>query len=209
MTGIARLPSVLSPPTHFASLIHSRGTRGEPMPEMTHGHHATGAQDRLASLRSPRQAHDPTHRSQRSTRIEILVGLIVVIIGISIALNVLTTRREVTQQVRDQAPVEVSSGEPSGNRLLDGEGLIALAVENGDFPPGLRSGDMVRLVLTPGADGQGGVREVDETLMVMAVDETDEPTGMRVVTVRGPIDTAIAVASSGPVHLTIVERAGT
>jgi hypothetical protein len=72
----------------------------------------------------------------------------------------------------------------------------------------LRAGDSVRVVLTPGSDGQGGFREAVQPLMVKSVDPIGEASGKTVVTVLGPIETAVSIASSGPVHLTIVDRGG-
>lgn len=176
------------------------------MPEMTHGFGLPGPQERLASLRSQKDEQIRPRRTQRTVRIEVLVGIVVIVFGVVLALNALIGRRGVIQQLQDPTssqPVQIAT-EDDG--LLDGEGLMAIAVDEGDFPPALRPGDVVRVVLTPGSDGQGGVREVNQPLTVKSVDATSEVSGKTVVTVLGPADTAIGIASSGPIHLTIVER---
>lgn len=176
------------------------------MPEMSHGYGTSGPQERLASLRPPRTGDSRPRPSQRSVRIEVLVGIIVVVVGVAVALNVLTSRRGVVQQIQGTfTPQQVvaTNGEET---LLDGEGLMAVALDDGDFPPGLRPGDSVRVVLSPGPDGQGGFREIGRTLTVRAVDDQSENSGKTVVTVVGPLEAAINLASSGPVRLTIVGR---
>lgn len=178
------------------------------MHDMNNGFGLPSPQERLASLRSPQSTPTRSHPAQRAVRMEILVGLVVIVVGVAVALNVLAGRDAVVQQTQPQVSAQSDISVPDPGGLLDGEGLMALALEAGDFPPELVSGDIVRAVLTPGSDGQGGFREIGESLTVTSVERTDEPSGKTVITVRGRSETAVDLASSGPIHLTIIERAG-
>lgn len=176
------------------------------MPEMTHGYGMPGPQERLASLRTHKDEPVRARRTQRTVRVEVLVGVVVVVLGIAVALNALTGRRDVVQSVQDPLSSQPVQATPQDGRLLDGEGLIAIAVDEGDFPPEIRPGDSVRVVLTPGSDGQGGFREMGQPLTVKSVDPIGETSGKTVVTVIGPSESAVSIASSGSIHLTIVGR---
>lgn len=178
------------------------------MYETNHGYGVPGPQERLASLRSPQSTDGWKESSQRKVRIEILVGALIVVIGVAVALSVLTGRRDVVQQVQEQLTSESIVPTPNPDGLLEGEGLMAFALESGDFPPDLRPGDVVRVVLTPGSDGQGEFREINEALTVSSVDQVDDSSGKTVVTVRGSAGNALNIASSGPVHLTVIDRVG-
>jgi len=172
------------------------------MPEVPTGLGSSSGTDRLNSLRQNSQSQMST-LTPRKIRIELLlgVGAFLVIIAVLFIL------------IGSKSPSVVSStsliaqSEEQGNHLRSGEALIALALEEGTFPPDVQTGDHVRIVVTPSGDGSGTTRGLDETTTVESLSGASEIGGRYVMTVRGPESVAIAVAASGSVHVAVIEKA--
>lgn len=93
--------------------------------------------------------------------------------------------------------------------LGEGEALIATAMEAGTFPPSLTPGDLVAIVTTPSvSDLEGTVSLLEQTAVVFAVSPSDDFNTKTVVTLRTMQEVAESVASSGPVHLSILKVGG-
>jgi hypothetical protein len=89
--------------------------------------------------------------------------------------------------------------------LLDGDVLFGIALEPGNFPAGMKTGDVVRAVVTPPVNGTGDARDLEARLTVMSVDSSSDIGGKTIVTLSGPQSITTEIASSGPIHLAIVE----
>jgi len=138
----------------------------------------SGAQDRLGALRA---APPP---EQRKVRIEILVGVLLLAVGIVMVLTLRGSRAE--QLVTPPAQVQAESPDASGEQiLLADEALVALALEAGEFPPNLAPGDTVMVTFRS-----------DDDIAVETRSLESEPT---VVSVQGPAD--------GGLHWIVVVRA--
>ena len=176
------------------------------MSDTSGGFNVGGSADRLSAMRAPATAVQPPSRgSNRGLRIEFVLGILLILGGIAVALYVrgAPTTAPMTSVVMNPSPE--SGAETHGTvTLLAGEVAAAFAVEDGNYPPSLRVGDVVRIVVTPGNDGAGEVRSLLERTVVMSIDEPSDAGTKRVVTVRGPESIVTALASSGPVHVAVL-----
>jgi hypothetical protein len=91
---------------------------------------------------------------------------------------------------------------------MSGEAFVPIAVESGNFPPVLKDGDQVRVIVTPDSNGTGTVRGLDETTVVHDIETPGDIGTKFVVTVRAPEGVAAAIAASGPVFLAIINKDG-
>lgn len=101
----------------------------------------------------------------------------------------------------DADGVSTSDGVPL---LLADEALVAVALDPGSFPPAMKTGDLVQVVVTPTFDGGGEVRILESRPVVHRVDAPGDMESKWIVTLRAPAAVAKAVAASGPVHLSIL-----
>lgn len=165
-----------------------------------------GSSDRLQAMRAPaRTASGAAQTARQTMRIELLIGVVLILGGIAFALYV--GRGPDTAAVTDvpgAAATIPSPSESSGSVLLAGEVAVAFAVDEGNYPPSLKQGDVVRLVVTPNLDGSGEVRGLTEKTIVMAVDSSPDNGNKTVVTVRVPESLATTIAGSGPIHVAIL-----
>ena len=158
--------------------------------------------DRLNALRQSTQSQ-LSITSSRKIRIEMLlgVGAFLVLIAVLFVL--------VGGEGNGVAPSTsvVAQSEQNNDELQSGEAFIAIALEDGTFPPEVMKGDQVRVVVTPNSDGTGTTRGLNEKTFVESLSGASEVGGRHVMTVRGPESVAIAVAASGPIHIAIISEA--
>ena len=157
--------------------------------------------DRLNALRQSTQSQ-LNITSSRKIRIEILlgVGAFLVLIAVLFVL--------VGGESNGVAPSTsvVAQSEQNKDELQSGEAFIAIALEDGTFPPEVKKGDQVRIVVTANPDGTGTTRGLNEKTFVESLSGASEVGGRHVMTVRGPESVAIAVAASGPIHIAVIRE---
>lgn len=195
---------MLSVHTSLATAVVVYILREKSMSEASSNFGAPGIAERLSVLRTPQSGAAPLKASTpKRMRLEVLIGVIVVLAGITMALF-----------LSGGTSSPATGGEPAtsspktdvqNSRLMAGEAFIAIAVEPGNFPPSLVVGDTVRVVVTPSNDGSGSVRNLKETTVVQSVMSPADMGTQFVVTVRAPESLATAIAASGPLHLSIVK----
>jgi hypothetical protein len=137
-------------------------------------------------------------------RLEVLIGVVVVLAGITTALF-LSGGGSSSPAIGGEPATSSPKINEQDSRLMAGEAFIAIAVDPGNFPPSLLVGDTVRVVVTPSNDGNGSVRSLKETTVVQSVTPPADMGTQFVVTVRAPESLATAIAASGPLHLSIVK----
>lgn len=113
--------------------------------------------------------------------------------------------QSVSQAVTQPGPIPRAAVSRLDTELKPNEALTAVALNEGSFPPNLASGNTVRVVLTPTADGFGGsVHTLREIVVVHDISPASDTQQHTVVTLRGTATLAEEIASSGPVRLSIV-----
>ncbi len=118
--------------------------------------------------------------------------------------------KEVVGQVMSQTltqsgPLPQSAVSRIDMSLKSQEALTAVSLNHGSFPPRLSVGNAVRIVVTPATDGSGGsVKILPEVVVVHDITLVSDVQQNTVVTLRGSVSLAEQIASSGPVHLSIV-----
>ena len=112
-----------------------------------------------------------------------------------------TTQRNLDKEHKKEV---VAQAEGENSELTDGEALVAVAVETGNFPPSLTVGDVVRVIVTPNSTGVGEVHGLTDTTIVHSVSPPSDIGSQFVVTLRAPATAATAIAASGPIHLAII-----
>jgi len=174
------------------------------MSEASSNFGAPGIAERLSVLRTPQPGTTPPKKSApKRMRLEVLIGVVVVLAGITMALFLSGGS---SSPATGGEPVTISPKvDVPNSRLMAGEAFIAIAVDAGNFPPSLVAGDTVRVVVTPSNDGSGSVRSLKETTVVQSVIPPVDMGNQFVVTVRAPESLATAIAASGPLHLSIVK----
>jgi hypothetical protein len=111
----------------------------------------------------------------------------------------------VSQAVSQPGPISRAAVSRVDTSLKPHEALTAVALMEGSFPPNLAPGNTVRVVLTPSTDGFGGsVHTLQEIVVVNDISPMSDTQQHTVVTLRGTATLAEEIASSGPVHLSIV-----
>jgi hypothetical protein len=90
--------------------------------------------------------------------------------------------------------------------LASGEAITSTAVEVGDFPPALADGDRVQLVFASDNSSGGALPPVlyGQVVTVWSIVQPDNSLGAAVVSLRGPIDLALAIAGAGKVHIAML-----
>lgn len=207
MTGNSKVPSVLCPPTHDA---HRWETKEIAMTDQQGGYGLPNAGDRLNALRNPSGLSTTVSKSERKLpRPEVLVAVVICVIAILFGLLNLRVRNklsspEVQTQITEQIQTEIQK-KTGLSVLLEGDVLFGIALEPGNFPAGMKTGDVVRAVVTPPVNGTGDARDLEARLTVMSVDSSSDIGGKTIVTLSGPQSITTEIASSGPIHLAIVE----
>jgi hypothetical protein len=195
---------MLSVHTSLATAVVVYILREKSMSEASSNFGAPGIAERLSVLRTPQPGTTPPKVSTpKRMRLEVLIGVVVVLAGITMALFLSggsSTPTAGGEPVTSSPTVDIQN-----SALMAGEAFIAIAVEPGNFPPSLATGDTVQVVVTPSNDGTGTVHSLKETTIVQSVTPPTDMGTQYVVTVRAPESLATAIAASGPLHLSIVK----
>ena len=166
--------------------------------------------DRLNALRTSSSnpvAASPTKKMRPEFVVLCGVCLFVLLLG---SLYMRTRNKVIEASVKGQLNEQIAeelhteTGMPT---VLDGEVLFGVALKAGNFPTGLKAGDVVRAVVTPSITGGGDAREIEGRMTVISIETSADFGGETVVTLSGPQSAPTEIAMSGPVHLTIVEVA--
>lgn len=161
-----------------------------------------GMNDRLASLRqgaSPADARQ-VPRADSRMRIEVLLGIVLIGCGLIAALFL---TRGTSTPLEPAAPDEVVATTLVPSPVA-GEMLVPIAVKEGNFPPSLDVGDLVRVIVTPSIDGFGDLRALPERTVVHSIDSPSDLGTDWIITLVGNENVLAAVAGSGPVRLGII-----
>jgi len=172
------------------------------MPDVPTGLGSSSGIDRLNSLRQSSQSQ-LSLLTPRKIRIELLVGLGAFFVVIAALFFLFGSR---SPGISPSTSLATATAEPIG-QLRRGEAYIAIALEDGTFPPDVQKGDRVRIVVTPSPDGTGSTRGLDEKTIVESMSSASEAGGRYVMTVRGPESVAVAIAASGTIHVAVVDKA--
>ncbi len=163
---------------------------------------ASAGFDRLAALREPVGGH--RERESKKFRFEVLIGIICIVAGMALVLGFV-----ILQSPDDSAQVNGVTLEttipPNESTLLAGEAFVALAVDQGKFPPDVSIGDFIKVVVTPGVDGSGETKMIPQDLLVTHVAASNEMTAQTIFTVRAPQSLLPTIAESGPLHIARVQ----
>lgn len=95
----------------------------------------------------------------------------------------------------------------SANRPLEAsEALTSAPVEVGNFPSEIAPGDLVRVVLAPEITMSAATppRMFENVVTVWSIRLPENFSDQAVITLRGPLDLALAVAGAGRVHIVLV-----
>jgi len=161
--------------------------------------------DRLQAFRQT--AETPNAGRRLATRKnEVLIGVIVVLVGL-LLVSFVVFQPEKNQVVVGPTPSVEQSPANSESQLLAGEALIALSVQSGHFPPQLAVGDVVRIAVTPGIDGNGETRLLSDEAVVVGISLAGDGQIDSVITVRASESVLTSVAASGAVHVAKVNGA--
>lgn len=172
------------------------------------------AGDRLNALRTPPPgAAVPPPSASKKLRPELLVlgGVCIVLLMVGITyirvshkIPVPSVEQQLSQQITDKLEKEtgMTSEVPSA---LDGDVLFGISLKPGNYPTEMKVGDIVRVVATPIVSGSGEAHEIDGRMTVMSINSNSEFGGETIVTLSGPQAATMAIADSGPLHLTILE----
>jgi len=195
---------MLSVHTSLATAVVVYILREKSMSEASSNFGAPGIAERLSVLRTPQPGTaPPLTNTPKRMRLEVLIGVVVVLAGITMALFL--SGGSSSPAIGGEPATSSPKVDAQDSRLMAGEALIAIAVDPGNFPPSLLIGDTVRVVVTPSNDGSGSVRSLKELTVVQSVTPPAEMGTQFVVTVRAPESLATAIAASGPLHLSIVK----
>lgn len=90
--------------------------------------------------------------------------------------------------------------------LTSGEALTSIAVEVGDYPPTLADGDRVQVVFAPDISSGGALPPAlyGQIVTVWSIVQPDNSLSAAVITLRGPVDLALAIAGAGKVHIALL-----
>lgn len=172
------------------------------MSDIPTGHGSSSGADRLNALRQNTQLQLGI-TSHRKIRMELLLGIGVFLVLVAFLFVVVGGDSDgVTPSTSIAAPSQQNSDE-----LQSGEAFIAIALDEGTFPPDVKKGDQVRVVVTPNSDGAGSTRGLNERTIVESISGVSDVGGRHVMTIRGPESVAIAVAASGAIHIAVIREA--
>lgn len=141
-----------------------------------------------------------TRKRAFSRKTEVFVGVSVTLVGLLLLVTVLL-RPSKEEAVVGQLPVASSNVVVPSTELLDGEVMVALPVQVGHYPSQLAVGDTVRIVVTPGINGDGETRLLTEEVVVTELSKANDVGAESVITVRAPQSIFVDIAASGPIHV--------
>jgi cytoskeletal protein RodZ len=171
------------------------------MPDIPIGPGPAAANDRLQALRQNSSSLTGV-TTPRKIRIDLLLGVIGILL---VAVLLFAVLGSPAPEMTTIASIPTEQSE-SDNQIKDGDALIAISLEEGDFPPDVSVGDQVRIIVTSNTDGTDRARGLVAETVVHSISETSAVGGRYVVTVSGTESVAEEVAASGPVHLAILKR---
>jgi hypothetical protein len=172
------------------------------MPDIPAGLGSGSGPDRLNALRQNTQSQ-LSITSSRKIRIEMLLGVGAFLVLIAVLFVLVGVD---SNGVAPSTSI-VAQSEQKNSELQSGEALIAIALDEGTFPPEVEKGDQVRVVVTPNSDGTGTTRALNERTFVESLSGASDVGGRHVMTIRGPESVAIAVAASGAIHIAVIREA--
>lgn len=165
-----------------------------------------GSVDRLAALRAASTAPVAAPRLVANTRVLLLAGIMGFLAVFGVVVMRVVAPDGAPTSGDAETPTAVTPAEET--ELLAGEALMAFPVKEGHYPPALGRGDVIRVVVTPAADGSGETKLINESVVVSEVDEMSDMSSDVVVTVRGRETLLGLIASSGPIHVALVHAPG-
>ena len=162
--------------------------------------HSSRIDERLAGLRATSGA---TVSSGRKIRYELLIGLVIVLFSL-LAVLVLVSKR--TTPITTSQPSESSlpSVPEQVSGLLDGEAYVSVSVAAGEYPPEMKEGDTVRIVVVPSLNSDGVARSIKDLAVIRSIGEVGNLGNESVVTLQGPENLAVDIAEAEKVSLSIV-----
>lgn len=161
-------------------------------------------EDRLSALRRqgqvPVQQQTAEPKKRRSVK-EVVLGLALVLVGCIIALFVTGRSGTPLPTAVDSTPATVASSlrEPG-----KGMALFAALVEAGSYPPAIRKGDTVMVVVTPDPSSDSVTRALTDRATVTEVSDASTISGGVVVSMLGPESMSRDIADAAEVHLSVV-----
>ena len=162
------------------------------------------AEDRLSALRAPSAGTVPAPtggRGKRRNWREIVLGLALVLVGCMVALFVVDRAGTGVPSAVDPVPTS-AAGQPG--RPGKGMALFAALVEAGAYPPAIRQGDTVMVVVRPEPSSDSVTRALPDLATVTAVSDASTISGGVVVSMIGPESMSREVADAARVHLSVV-----
>ena len=93
-----------------------------------------------------------------------------------------------------------------GKSMAIDEALTSAAVDVGDFLPTLADGDRVQVVFAPDITSGGALPPAlyGQVVTVWSIVQPDNSLSAAVITLRGPVDLALAIAGAGKVHVALL-----
>lgn len=177
------------------------------MQDQNFGYGMASPDERLQSIRQPQPslsvAPMSSHKKWRS---EILLGAAVLILLVCVGFLFLRQSPAAIEGANPSMTSTATVAPQTVDGLLDGEALIGVNLEVGNFPMELAEGDIVRVVVTPSLSDSAEARELAPTVKVASIEAIGEFTGRYTATLLGAREVATAIAMSGPVHLAIVKK---
>lgn len=178
------------------------------MQDQKFGYGMASPDERLQSIRQPQQVSTAVPVAMpKKWRGEILLGVIVVVLLVCVGFLFTRQSPMAINETNPNVSVAATVAPPTIDGLLDGEALIGVSLEVGNFPMELTEGDIVRVVVTPPMSDGAEARELVPTVRVTSIEAIGEFTGRYAATLLGAREVATAIATSGPVHLSIVKKA--
>lgn len=168
-----------------------------------HAPGTSGIDERLASLRGIGGGAPVT---SRKIRLELLVGIAIVLFSLVLVVVLLGNRApsSITAQP-EVVPIETPT--PIETGLLAGEAYIPISVSAGRFPPELQVGDTVSIVVVPPMGADEVVRAIRDNVLVHSISAASDIGTDTVVTVQGPHSLGVDIANADRVLISIVEVA--
>lgn len=175
------------------------------MQDQNFGYGSASPDERLHTIRQPQAAPVPT-ASTKNWRNEILLGAVV--LGLVLCVGVLFSRGPSASTPQIDVDTNPAATVPASTveGLLDGEALIGVNLEVGNFPMEMGEGDVVRVIVTPAMSDTTEARELVPTVRVRSIEAIGEFSGRYAATLLGAREVATAIATSGPIHLAIVKK---
>lgn len=159
---------------------------------------ALSSADRLSALRDRTDAAGAGGLSLR--RKDLLIGATVVLAGVALVFA-LMMNKPVSVTTSGEIQSESETQVNTSRELLANEAFIPLSVEIGHFPPQLEVGHIVEIAVTPGIDGTGEARILQEEATVVDLSTPNEVSTSTIITVRAAKKMLIAIARSGPLFV--------